>query len=114
MTKVGTNNTKTMSEKNYVISIKRVKNYVGEKLETPEWEYASYDRYAGSMSSGYPCFDGFIGHAIRFASVEEAEKEFPKWFKDFAYGHSRYQEDYDMDSLAIRKITFVTKRRLPV
>lgn len=39
----------------YVISIKRVRNYSGEECE-PYWEYASYDRYAGAMSLGVSLF----------------------------------------------------------
>ena len=33
----------------YVISIQRVTSYTGKKLDTPEWEYAQYDNYAGSF-----------------------------------------------------------------
>lgn len=32
----------------FVISVKRLFDYLGNRLEKPEYEYFSYDRYAGS------------------------------------------------------------------
>ena len=96
----------------YVISIKRVRNYSGEECE-PYWEYTSYDRYAGALSSGYPCFD-HLNHAIKYNSVKEAEESFKSWWSGFVYGHRNYHLDYDISTLAIRKITFNTKKKLEV
>ena len=38
----------------FVISIKRLFDYLGNRLEKPEYEYFGYDRYAGSFSTDYP------------------------------------------------------------
>ena len=105
-----------LSENNsiFVISIKRVRDYLGNKCE-PYSEYASYDRYAGSFSTGYPCFDR-IEHAITFDSIEDAEQKFEKWWKDFVYGHSNYAKDYDISTLCIRelKLNTVSEKMLTV
>ena len=97
----------------YVISILRVKDYAGNTCE-PYWEYASYDNYAGSMSSGYPCFSDVLGHAEIYSSVEEAEEKFGKWWDEFTSGCSNYRSKYDIKSLGIRKIIFSTKKKLEV
>ena len=82
----------------YVISIQRVTSYTGKKLDTPEWEYAQYD--TGSFSTGYPCFSSLL-HAIKFNSVEEAEK----WFKEEKkYLTSMLDKNYNLSSLGIRKV----------
>lgn len=96
----------------YVVSVKRVRDYNGEECE-PYWEYASYDRYAGAMSSGCPCFD-YLNHAITYDSVEEAEEKFKYWWKYYIQGHSNFQRNYDASTLAIRKINFSTKKKLEV
>ena len=84
----------------YVISIQRVTSYTGKKLDTPEWEYAQYDNYAGSFSTGYPCFSSLL-HAIKFNSVEEAEK----WFKEEKkYLTPILDRNYNLSSLGIRKM----------
>lgn len=92
----------------YVISIKRVRDYdpYPEKklLAKPVWEYASFDRYAGSMSSGLPVFDSYRPHAHEFRSVEAA-KEW--WINNKRYILER-PEDFDLSSVAIRKETVVT------
>lgn len=98
--------------RDYVISIKRIRDYSGNLAE-PYWEYASYDRYAGAMSSGYPVFD-HLAHAVSFDSIEEAEEAFPNWWKNFVYGNSNYEQEYDISTLAIRKINFSTKKKLTV
>lgn len=38
----------------FVISIKILFDCSGNRLEKPEYEYFSYDKYAGSFSTGYP------------------------------------------------------------
>ena len=65
----------------YVVSLKRVVNYLGERLKDDEqyFEYMQFDRYAGSMSTGYPCF-GDLMHAERYDSVDEAKQAFIKNF----------------------------------
>lgn len=90
----------------FVISILRVGDYCGNNCE-PYWEFASYDNYAGSFSTGYPCFDGLM-HAITFDSTEDAEQKFEKWWKDFVYGHSNYTKDYDISTLGIRELKLDT------
>ena len=93
----------------YVISIQRVTSYTGKKLDTPEWEYAQYDN-AGSFSTGYPCFSSLL-HAIKFNSVEEAEK----WFKEEKeYLTSMLDRNYNLSSLGIRKmeIKFTTMENI--
>ena len=93
----------------YVISIQRVTSYTGKKLDAPELEYAQYDNYAGSFSTGYPCF-GSLLHAIKFNSVEEAEKWFAeeKTYLDFD------SRNYNLSSLGIRKmeIKFTTMENI--
>ena len=98
----------------YVISIKRIKDYQGKPLETPEWEYAGYDRYSGSMSTGYPCFTSYIGHASTFKSVNDAKEILPKWIKDFMYPTHTLNDSYDWSSLAIRKIVFHTADKIDI
>ena len=43
---------------NYVVSVKRIVDHLGNpiKEEDQYYEYMSYDKYAGSMSTGYPCW----------------------------------------------------------
>ena len=89
-----------------VISILRVKDYCGKDCE-PYWEYASYDIYSGSFSTGYPCFSN-IKQAIKFDSIEDAEQKFDKWWRDFVHGHSSYRANYDMSTLGIRELKLNT------
>lgn len=57
----------------FVVSIKRLFDYSGNRLEKPEYEYFGYDRYAGSFSTGYPTWIDFH-HAEIFKTTEEAKK----------------------------------------
>lgn len=57
----------------FVISIKRLFDYLGNKLEKPEYEYFGYDRYAGSFSTGYPTWMDFY-QAETFKTAEQAKK----------------------------------------
>lgn len=96
----------------YIISIQRVTSYTGKKLDNPEWQYAQYDNYAGSFSTGYPCF-GSLEHAIKFNSVKEAEK----WFEENKRYISSYYlggKNYNLSSLGIRKmeIKFTTMENI--
>ena len=38
----------------FVISVKRLFDYSGNRLEKLEYEYFGYDRYDGSFSTYYP------------------------------------------------------------
>lgn len=88
----------------YVVSIKRTRDCTGELLSEDKqyWEYASYDRYAGSFSTGYPCF-GSLNHAEKFENEGQA-KEW--WEKSKNFVTSRMEIDYDFSTLAIRKMVF--------
>ena len=100
-----------MQKKDYVVSVKVTKGYDGKELKPEEqyYEYFSYDRYAGSMSSDYPCFD-CLSHAERFESVEEAEKTFNKYKKDLEITASMSM--IDLSTIAVRKIVVKTKKML--
>lgn len=56
-----------MSKDKYVIGIKRIRDYSGELAKESFLCYASYDKYAGSGSTGYPVFDNELNHAITLA-----------------------------------------------
>lgn len=91
----------------YILSIKRVKNTFGKPLDTPEWEYAGYDNFSGSFSTGYPIFTGLY-HASRFSTVDEAKD----WYtrnKDYIYDG---MNQYDLSTLAVRKIIFKTVEKI--
>ena len=98
-----------MNKSKYVIGIKRIKDYSGNSVKEPFLCYASYDKYAGSMSTGYPVFDNYLGHAITSSSVEEAEEKFETWFKGLI---GFKPDDYDLDSLAIMEIAVLPKKKL--
>lgn len=89
----------------YVISIKRVKTYYGCVTLGPDWRYACYDRFCGSLSTGDPTFAD-LSHAIFFSSPKAAKEWFDenKRFIDFSF--------YDKKSLAIRKVSFKTIEKL--
>lgn len=95
----------------YVISIKKVKDYDGKDLpvEKQEFKYFQYDRYSGSMSTGYPCF-GYNCHAEHFASVEDAINCFNQNFD--ALQSMVNLERYDLSTLAVRKVVFKKKHNL--
>lgn len=89
----------------YVISIKRLKDYCGNTLNKPEWEYATFDNFSGCISSGYPIF-GSLNRAVIFSTMESA--------KEWANDNLKYinVSNYDLSSLAIRKIYFKTVDQL--
>ena len=95
----------------YVISVKRIVDYGGNILDSHEqyFEYFMYDRYSGSMSTGYPCF-GRLHNAERFESVEKAIETFNKQLHGLKLTVRAHQ--YDMSTLAVRKISFSTKAKL--
>ena len=93
----------------YVISIKRIKNYLGNSLSPDEqyFEYAGYDKWSGSMSTGYPVFLD-EGHAHTFRTVEDAKNWWVLNNKDML--SNRY--NYDYNTLAIRKVLYEEVSRL--
>ena len=97
-----------MNKSKYVIGIKRIKDYSGNSVKEPFLCYASYDKYAGSMSTGYPVFDNYLGHAITFSSVEGAEEKFETWSKGLI---GLKPDDYDLDSLAIMQVAIVPRKK---
>ena len=98
-----------------VIAVLRIRDYSNKECE-PYWEFASYDQYAGSFSSGYPCFDNNLVHAITFKNVADAEDRFKRWWKDYVLGHSGYDRSYDMSTLCIKelKLETVSEKHLTV
>lgn len=93
----------------FVISIKRIRKYNGEKLNDKDqyWEYGMYDRYAGSFSTGYPCF-GNLSNSEKFKTVEEARKWWNSCKKNLRYD----AKDYDRSTLGIRECIFKTVEKL--
>ena len=92
-----------MNEK-YVISIKARKNVFGKPCE--EWRYAVID-----PASNYPDWEFSDHHCKSFTSVESAEE----WFNGakkylFTSYYDRY--NFDMTTLAIRKVVY--KKCLPL
>lgn len=85
----------------YVLAIKRVKGYLGERLENPIWKYATYDNFSGPMSSGYPIFSD-IYHAIFFKTREDATE----WLKQNC--RDMLLSDYDRSTLCVQEMTFKT------
>ena len=96
-----------MKEKQYVISVKRIKNYCGEPVD--DFVYAGLDNHSGSMSTGYPIFCSWVGDATRFSSVEEAKNW---WEKNSKHLLSFSGDTHDFSTLAIRKIIYKTVEKL--
>ena len=93
----------------FVVSVKRLFGYSGNKLDKPEYEYFGYDRYAGSFSTGYPTWIDFH-HAETFKTAEEAKKVY---MKNLHYLTCSWK-NYDMDSIRIREIKFKPVEKLPL
>lgn len=92
----------------FVISIKRLFDYLGNRLEKPEYEYFGYDRYAGSFSTGYPTWMRFRNAEI-FKTAEEAKKTYMENLHILTCGW----KNYDRDSIRIREIKFKPVEKLP-
>lgn len=92
----------------FIISIKRLFDYSGNRLDKPEYEYFGYDRYAGSFSTGYPTWMRFRNAEI-FKTVEEAKKVYMENLHILTCGW----KDYDRDSIRIREIKFKPVEKLP-
>lgn len=83
----------------YIISIKVKKDNEGNDNE--RWMYAN----TGSRGTNYPCWYVYESACTHFDSVDEANT----WFNDvksilFDPNYNRY--DFDMETLAIRKIIY--------
>lgn len=89
----------------YIISIKRVMDIFGTVMDKPEWEYACYDNFSGSMSTGYPIFSS-LNRGIQFHTKEEAKEWIEKALPYIDMSR------YDRSSLAIRKIVFKTVQKI--
>lgn len=92
----------------FVISVKRLFDYLGNKLDKPEYEYYAYDRYAGSFSTGYPTWDSFY-HAETFKTAEEAKKVYMKDLRNLYCSW----KDYDRGSIRICEVKFKPVENLP-
>ena len=92
----------------FVVSIKRLFDYSGNRLEKPEYEYFGYDRYAGSFRTGYPTWID-LHHAETFKTAEEAEKAYMENLHILTCGW----KNYDRDSIRICEIKFKPVEKLP-
>ena len=92
----------------FVISIKRLFDYSGNRLEKPEYEYFGYDRYDGSYSTGYPTWMNFY-HAETFKTAEQAKKVY---MENLHILLSNWK-DYDRGSIRIREVKFKPVEKLP-
>lgn len=92
----------------FVISIKRLYDYSGNRLDKPEYEYFGYDRYAGSFSTGYPTWMRFRNAEI-FKTAEEAKKTYMENLHNFYCNWA----EYDRDSIRICEIKFKSAGKLP-
>ena len=92
----------------FVISVKRLFDYLGNRLEKPEYEYFGYDRYAGSFSTGYPTWMRFRNAEI-FKTAEEAKKVYMENLHILTCGW----KNYDRDSIRICEIKFKPTGKLP-
>ena len=94
-----------MNKGNYIISVKKVKEYMGAVIPEDKqyFQYAGLDIHSGAMSSGYPCFVG-ENHALRFDTEGEAQAWWDK-NKD-AICRAENINRYDLNTLAIRKVSY--------
>lgn len=92
----------------FVISIKRIFDCLGNRLEKPEYEYFGYDKYGGSYSTGYPTWMGFH-QAETFKTAEEAKKAYMEYLHILTCSWT----DYDRDSIRICEIKFKPTEKLP-
>lgn len=92
----------------FVVSVKRLFDYSGNRLEKPEYEYFGYDRYAGSFSTGYPTWMRFRNAEI-FKTAKEAKKTYMENLHNFYCNWA----EYDRDSIRICEIKFKSAGKLP-
>ena len=96
-----------MKEKQYVISVKHIRNHKGEPVD--EFVYAGSDTHSGSKSTGYPIFCSWVGNANKFSSVEEAKNW---WEQNRKHLLNFSEETHDLSTLAIRKVIYKTVNKL--
>jgi len=91
-------------KKQYVISIKRVTDFLNRVLPEEEqyWQYAQLDCHAGSFSSGYPVF-GDEFHAKKFESIDEAKEWWESHERYLSYQFADNGDKYNYSTLAIRQ-----------
>lgn len=92
----------------FVVSIKRLFDYSGNRLEKPEYKYFGYDRYAGSFSTGYPTWMDFY-QAETFKTAEQAKKTYMENLRILNCSWS----DYDIGSIRICEVKFNPVGKLP-
>lgn len=93
-----------MYNNKYVISI-RVLSCYGRVFAENEYcrEFAQYDSYSGSFSTGYPCFGSSV-HAMKFDTHEKALNWWKKEKKYLINALRNPNMQYDISTLAIHKI----------
>ena len=92
----------------FVICVKRLFDYSGNRFEKPEYEYFGSDGYAGAFSTGYPTWESFY-HAETFKTAEEAKNVYMENLHILACSWG----EYDMDSIRICEIKFNPVEKLP-
>ena len=88
----------------YVISVMRKCGFQKDY----KWCYAALDEYAGSYSTGLPCWDSFDGHSEVFKTVEAAEK----WFEENRSYLMSTGQDIKPETLGIREKIYKTVKEL--
>lgn len=83
----------------FVISIKRLFDCLGNKLEKPEYEYFGYNWCAGSFSSSDFTWESFY-HAETFKTAEEAKEVYMENLHILTCDW----KDYDRDSIRICEV----------
>lgn len=92
----------------FVISIKKIFDCSGNRLEKPEYEYFGYDIYDGPYSTGYPTWMDLC-HAKTFKTAEDAKKVYMENLHILYYSWG----DYDRDSIRVCEIKFKSVEKLP-
>ena len=92
----------------FVISVKKLFDYKGNRLDKPEYKYFGYDRYAGSFAVGYPTWMSFH-NAETFKTAEEAKKVYIENLHILTCNW----EIYDKNSVRIYKVKFNPVEKLP-
>ena len=92
----------------FVVSVKRLFDHSGNRLDKPEYEYFGYDRYAGSFSTGYPTWESFY-HAETFKTAEEAKKVYMENLRILVCSWG----EHDRGSVRIHEIKFKPVEKLP-
>lgn len=87
----------------FVVAIKRIGDFYGKPYpaDRQRWSYGQFDNYAGSFSTGYPCFAD-ITHAQKFPTVEEAKR----WYAECKRDLDLNPRTYDLNSLCVQEVVF--------